>query len=439
MATVEKLGFDKGSGGTALTVNPTSQINVGDFIVVMTAERDHALSGVADDSSQAGAANSYFLDSSFQVVDGFVFIHSCRVTRTILTTDTITVTLATGGGVWVVGLFRLDPIVPSSPSDTDAADDGSGGTWSTGATGTLAQADEICMGIYQRYTQVANGTDGGTNPDSPWVEEYFLQESSTDVVMASMVVSATTPVTYSGDSDGSGGNWSGLLVTFRIQPDGASYVGSAGAANGSSFGDSLTFTTTRTIEIGERVVALVRRSPVTVVSITVGSLSLALDSSQSPFEYWSAEATSQIASGATVTVTFDGETSGSNKDCLLDVLAGVDNASPVRTVVATRTDFGTSLFTDVSDSSPEVGDIALALFRPFFEDVTSFGAGLTGATTILTTPQSGYEVLTVAGADDGAANIAVGDDYNAGLIVYRAASEGGGGTDFIIPARRRGR
>lgn len=218
MATVAKLDSSQGTGGTALTLTPSAQINVGDFIVVMTAERDQALSSVADNSSQAGAANTYTLDTSIQNTDGFCFIHSCRVTRNILTTDTITVTLATSGGAWAVGLFRLTDIDAASPFDQSAGDRdaGASGTWSTVATGTLAQPDEICMGIYQRYTQSANGTDGGTNPDSPWVEEYFIAQATTDAVMSSMIVAATTPVTYSGVSDGTTGSASSLVATYKI-------------------------------------------------------------------------------------------------------------------------------------------------------------------------------------------------------------------------------
>ena len=203
----------------------------------------------------------------------------------------------------------------------------------------------------------------------------------------------------------------------------AAYVGSAGGANGAVFSNTLTFTTTRTIEIGERVVVSVKRAGVTVSSLSVGSLSLSLDvSAGNEFEFWSKQATSQIASGATVTITFSAETSGANKNAIVDVLSGIDDTTPFR-ASASNAAFGSTMNSGTTDTTPQSGDLAICgFFQAAATTITGFGGGLTAGNTGLTRPQSGYEVLTASGADSGTATLSAGDDYKAAICVYRAAA-----------------
>jgi hypothetical protein len=89
----------------------------------------------------------------------------------------------------------------------------------------------------------------------------------------------------------------------------ASFIGVTGSGRVPGTTNVLTFVTTRTIEAGEHVVVLTANNggSANTSTITVGSLSLARDLngpfSFSHHELWSASATSQIASGSTVTVT----------------------------------------------------------------------------------------------------------------------------------------
>jgi hypothetical protein len=200
----------------------------------------------------------------------------------------------------------------------------------------------------------------------------------------------------------------------------ASYVGSAGGADGSDFSAFLTFTTTRTIEIGERAVLIIRSVP-TPISATVGSLSLTLDATDE-FYYWSAQATAQIASGDTVTITFNAETSAGNKNAICDVLGGVDNTTPLRAFQGNN-GFGNTPNTGTTDASPLIGDIALGVARSA-SNVTAAGGGLTLANTTLTNFRSGYEVLASDGADSGTFTLSASDDWNAMITVYRAAPSG---------------
>jgi hypothetical protein len=219
MATVTKLGSNQGNSVTTLGVSPSAQINVGDFIVVMVAQRDQAFSGVADNSAESGSANSYTQDSALTTTDGFLAAYSCRVTRNIMTDDTITVTLATAGGSFVIGLFKLSDIAASTPFDKTSGRRYAATTspWTSNATATTAQADEVLLGIMNAITLVGNGTDGSTNPDSPWVQEYFINQGSTTVLMSSQVVSSTGAYAHSGVTDASGGgSHTSLIVTYKV-------------------------------------------------------------------------------------------------------------------------------------------------------------------------------------------------------------------------------
>jgi hypothetical protein len=219
MATVTKLGSNQGAGSTTLGVSPSSQISVGEFIVVLVAERDQAFVGVADNSAEAGAANTYTQDVAGTTTDGFVACYSCRVTRNIMTDDTITVTLATGGGTFIMCVLKLSDIAASSPFDKSSTRRYAATTtpWTSNATAATAQAAETLVGIMNAVTLGANGTDGGTNPDSPWVQEYFINQATTTVLFSSQVVAASSTYAHSGVTDGTaGGTLYSLIATYKV-------------------------------------------------------------------------------------------------------------------------------------------------------------------------------------------------------------------------------
>lgn len=222
-ATVTALDSTNGSGGTTCALNPASQVNVGDFIVVTVAQRDHTLSSVADNSSQAGAANTYTLAVSQDdgTGDGKTAIYYCRVTRAILTSNAITVTLATGGGTFFCTLLKLDPIVSASPLDqTGSTNVGGTTTWSMSTSGATTQADEVAVGVMNHWGSGAEPTN--PVPDSPWVEAYDFVSGGAGVDVAYRILSAAGTITFSGawgvsmDNDGSG-----CIATFKAVVDAA--------------------------------------------------------------------------------------------------------------------------------------------------------------------------------------------------------------------------
>lgn len=150
------------------------------------------------------------------------------------------------------------------------------------------------------------------------------------------------------------------------------------------------------------------------------------------FAVWSAEATAQIASGATVTVGLASEVSAGNKRALLDVISGVEDTLVLRSAQSNEA-FGSTASTGTTDSAPLAGDISLAVCYTLGAiTINAAGGGLTLGNTVLATYKSGYEVLASGGADSGSFTLASGDDYQAQVVVFKAA--GGAPAQHLAPS-----
>lgn len=130
---------------------------------------------------------------------------------------TVTVTYSGVGGLGqgIAGLSYITGLDTTSPLDKAVGAVGSSTAPSSGTSGTLAQASEICFGVVGRFnaastvtltsigsftamTKLQNST--GTTRCTAW-PAYFI-------------VSATTAQTYSGTLSVTGG-WEAILVTFK--------------------------------------------------------------------------------------------------------------------------------------------------------------------------------------------------------------------------------
>lgn len=203
----------------------------------------------------------------------------------------------------------------------------------------------------------------------------------------------------------------------------AGYVGSLGGAVGSDFSAFLTFVTTRDIAANEHVV-VAACVPVGITSITVGSLSLSADFSDSSIKVFSGRATAPIATGATVLITLSSEQSAGNKRAVADVLTNVASSAWVRSSGSNTLGFGTDIDVGTTDGTPLAGDLAYSIGHSL--GLVAFTAavnGVTFANTGLNSPKSGYEVLAGAGAVGGVDfTIASADDYRGAIVVYKATA-----------------
>jgi hypothetical protein len=207
---------------TTLSLTPSRDIQVGEFIVVPLTQRNNSVTSLADNSSQAGTANTYTLDSpSSQIAgDGFAYIYSCKVTRKILSTDSITFTLGGSGAITGAVLALPDANASSQKDQTALAAVGTGTTYSSGSVATTAQADEYAIGV---AAFAASGVEAGTiTADSPWTLQ-FSQGGAIGYgsAIGSRVLTATgTPAFTGGWGASQDGEGDAAIVTYKGTPSG---------------------------------------------------------------------------------------------------------------------------------------------------------------------------------------------------------------------------
>lgn len=107
------------------------------------------------------------------------------------------------GGAVAVGAWVMEwsNVLTVSPLDTHPIGvNGSGSSWSSGSTGTLAQATEVAIGCIA----VGNISAVINTPSAPWSELGSISASSNFLTMAAgyQVVSSTSALTYNGTTVG---------------------------------------------------------------------------------------------------------------------------------------------------------------------------------------------------------------------------------------------
>jgi hypothetical protein len=120
-----------------------------------------------------------------------------------------------------VSVFAFEVAAMPSTTELDGSH-GSGGssgtTFTSGATGTLAQASEIAFGAAAWYSTSASTLTG---PGSPWVNSpqtqlQFTAGNWAQAICGYQLLASTSPVTYSGSSNVSnGGAWGAGVMTLE--------------------------------------------------------------------------------------------------------------------------------------------------------------------------------------------------------------------------------
>lgn len=215
LSAVVNLGTNGNTGSTTITVSPSRNIEVGEFIVVLLSERDNGITSVADNSSQAGTANSYTQDQIRNNQDPFTFIYSCQVTRKILTTDVITATFAAvfgGKGMCVLSLTDADNTSQLDKTTDNSA--GTGATYTSSAVTTTAQADEYAVGV---AAFSISGVNAGTiTADSPWTLQHNYKPAGYGYAAGSQVLTATgTPAFTGGWGATQTGQQTACIATYK--------------------------------------------------------------------------------------------------------------------------------------------------------------------------------------------------------------------------------
>lgn len=217
LAAVVNRGTNNNVGSTTITVSPNTTLAVGAFIVICLSERDWGITSLADNSSQAGTANSYTQNISRLTADPFSYIYSCKLTRSILNTDTITATFAGTSGGKAMTVLLLPDANSSSQFDVGASREAAAGaTYTTGTTATTAQADEYAIGC---MTSTNSGVEAGTITATTYTLQLGTNVGGGDGYAAahgSLVLTATGTTTMAGGWGATmDGTVSGCTATYK--------------------------------------------------------------------------------------------------------------------------------------------------------------------------------------------------------------------------------
>jgi hypothetical protein len=216
LAAVQNLGSNENSGSLTIAVSPSRAVEVGEFIVITFAQRDHTITSFADNSSQAGTANTYTENTSRETADPFCHIYSCQVTRKILASDTITITCNGSGGGKSMCILALTDANDASQFDVQANAFvfNPGTAYASGTTGATAQADEYAIGVCTFANSIV---DAGTiTADSPWALQFSTVPAGGGSAHGSRVLTATGTYSFTGDWGADpDGDQSGCIATYR--------------------------------------------------------------------------------------------------------------------------------------------------------------------------------------------------------------------------------
>lgn len=192
-----ELLFDGGSAinsanQATVGVSPLQIVPVGAKLVVCCGYANNAktVTGVADNSTQAGTANTYTVDVSGNTSGSSVSSYICSsvITRSILTTDTVTVTFSVAAAVLKFISLMAFYGPTASGADTTANATSSSTAPDSGFTGTASLPDCLVVGSFfgGNTNLVINPGDDGrghgmsmlhkTAATNAWGDEYCIHE-----------------------------------------------------------------------------------------------------------------------------------------------------------------------------------------------------------------------------------------------------------------------
>jgi hypothetical protein len=218
LGTVGTAQYASATKSNVLAVTLTRAIPAGHSLAVFVAlEAGGGVTstiGGADARGNTYTAGPHVSDASVRQVLSLV----APVTNALSSGDAITVTASGTRGRWAIVVEEISGLVDSA-IDASSTLTGTGSAMTTGATATLAQADELVFAAYSHGPSLTFTADtasgyaaGGTMVTDP------LVSSQHKVSTAYQVVAATTAVNVSATETGSGAgaaNWAALVVTLK--------------------------------------------------------------------------------------------------------------------------------------------------------------------------------------------------------------------------------
>jgi hypothetical protein len=224
------------TAATSLGISPSATLNVDDEIVVVCtlnntgttdADDTNEITSVDDNSSQSGAANTYtklgeVRESSGAADDGAVYaVFLCRLTRSILTSDTITAHYANSRAGRNIALLAFASTNPLQLASGGKAYDKGNDTTPSMALSSLPSKEYVLLGGMAKEGQNTNAV----TDDADYTRRFYVQAAGTGSINMSLYI-ATRIATLTGDNFdltlASNADWAAALFALEEVASGVS-------------------------------------------------------------------------------------------------------------------------------------------------------------------------------------------------------------------------
>lgn len=159
---IQDRQFNSVVSGTTYTFSPSATIAVGSLIALyIISNTAQVFSTCADNSTQAGTANSYTAEAAITGTGIKGQLIWCVATRSILSTDTITVTILGAATIRTGRMVTFTGVATTSPRDSLVQNSFAASPVSL-TTAALASAGELCL-LFTGWNNTAAGLSGVAN------------------------------------------------------------------------------------------------------------------------------------------------------------------------------------------------------------------------------------------------------------------------------------
>lgn len=191
---------ERAVGTTAFVFNPTTTLTAGTLGVICFAKG----SNITVTSIVDSLGNTWNPDHQFSDGTRAATVASAQILATVTTSDTITVNLsAVTSATQNCYVMTIAGIATSTPLDQAFHNIGSAATWTTGASASLAQADEIGIAFFR-----SSGAPGSA--DAAWTNVSAKQGLAS---CEYKIVSSTSPLTATYTAGA--GTWVSVMALYK--------------------------------------------------------------------------------------------------------------------------------------------------------------------------------------------------------------------------------
>jgi hypothetical protein len=254
IGTPVSLGFSQIATTGALALASVT-VAAGDAIIVAVhvGSASITITGVSDTAGNTYTQSVHLLPATSQ----HIYLFSCP-NASALSGGTITAaTSGTTSSQRAMHAVSVSGLATSSLLDkTSTNESASGPVWSTGSTGTLAQAEEIAVAVGYVNASTAN------TPDSGWTESLDTQISTNRRFVVEYQVVSSTSALNAGGTAGSAA-WGAIIATYKGAASGTPATVTAGTAAATASGDTVAIAAGATVSAGTATAAA-SGDPVTV-------------------------------------------------------------------------------------------------------------------------------------------------------------------------------